>query len=308
MRVSIARTMLAAVLAWCGVALFAADASAQAVYRYQGRPFKFFSCGHTPENDATISCPDAPAPGNPLTSYLATDAVSAVLSFDTPLPANLPRQDVSARPGFRLVLSDGRHTVNAPSGPFTEAVVATDEIGQIVAWTLSFGVSPSPGVVTGIDTTFEAGQLGGQPPLARDSGTLACCDPLVHGDLASNLNSPGSWSSSATCEIQLNKSTYVNGDVIDVAVFRLANDGASAVPIEMKVWIEPPNGSVVSRLNSGADGSIVLPAGFTKNLGGFSLGTVIAQAPRGTYLFNCRLLDPGTGRLLSQSLAPFVVQ
>jgi hypothetical protein len=61
-------------------------------------------------------------------------------------------------------------------------------------------------------------------------------------------------------------------------------------------------------LNSGADGSIVLPAGFTQNVGGFSLGTLTAQAPRGTYRFNCRLLDPATGRLLSQSLTPFVVQ
>ncbi|HEY7171480.1 MAG TPA: hypothetical protein VH417_11575 [Vicinamibacterales bacterium] len=307
MRGFIARTMLAAALAWCGVTLLAVDATAQAVYRYQGRPFKFFSCGHTPENDATISCPDAPAPGNPLTSYLATDAVTAVLSFDTPLPANLPLQDVSSRPGFQLVLSDGRHTVNAPSGPFTEAEVATDAVGQIVAWTLSFATSTPSGAITGIDTFNDLGHAG-QPPFARDQGTLACCDPVVHGDLASNQNAPGSWNFSATCQIQLNKSAYVTGDAIGVPVFRLANDGAAAVPIEMKVWLERPNGSVSPVLNSGADGSIVLPAGFTQNVGGFSLGTLTAQAPRGTYRFNCRLLDPATGRLLSQSLTPFVVQ
>ena len=87
MRRLVRRTMVTAALACCCLALMAGDVCAQTVYRYQGRPFKFFSCGHTPENDATISCPDAPAPGNPLTSYIATDAVTAVLSFDAPLPA-----------------------------------------------------------------------------------------------------------------------------------------------------------------------------------------------------------------------------
>jgi hypothetical protein len=106
----------------------------------------------------------------------------------------------------------------------------------------------------------------------------------------------------------LNKTAYVNGEALGVTVFRFANNGPSAMPIEVKAWIEQPNGSVIRVLSSGGDGSIVLPAGFTKNFGGFSLGAVTPGGPRGTYSFNCRLLDPATGRFLGQSLKPFLVQ
>jgi hypothetical protein len=155
--------------------LVAADAGGQVVYRYQGRPFKFCSCGLN-EEGATVACPDAPAPGNPLTSYIATDAVTAVLSFDAPLPANLPLQDVGSRPGFQLVMNDGRHSMtSASSGALQNAEVATDEVGQIVAWQLRFTVFTSPTVISEIQTANDG-------IFVEDEGELACCGPFVQGD------------------------------------------------------------------------------------------------------------------------------
>src|SRR5580765_7889275 len=83
-------------LALFGVVLSSQPVRAQATYNYTGNPFTFFSCGPNSSNTATMDCPNDPAPGNTLTSYTATDHVTATLAFSAPLAANLNYADVTS--------------------------------------------------------------------------------------------------------------------------------------------------------------------------------------------------------------------
>jgi hypothetical protein len=89
------------------VVFLTAPVRGQTTYEYKGNPFTNFSCGQV------VEC-STPSPANPYTSYRATDFVSAILTFDNPLPANMPLQDVSTRAGFQLTMHDGQQTLTAP--------------------------------------------------------------------------------------------------------------------------------------------------------------------------------------------------
>lgn len=111
-----------------------------------------------------------------------------------------------------------------------------------------------------------------------------------------------------TCDIQMSQARYANGERLTAQVLRIANPTASPLAIELKLWFDVPTGPPVSRLNIGANGGIVLAAGFEKNFGPLSLATVTEAFPRGAYGFNCRILHPVTGGLLVEDLNPFDIQ
>jgi hypothetical protein len=162
-------------------------ASAATVYDYQGNPFTLFSCGPNSNNTATVSC-SLPAPGNPDTSYLATDLVSVSLSLDSPLPANLPFQDIRSFPGFQLTMHDGQQTLTSATAAAMYSYVSTDASGRIAQWRLALYTG---GVINGSIVTFNFQDGSGWHIF--DWGTLACCDPTVPGNLAQNFGAPGTW-------------------------------------------------------------------------------------------------------------------
>lgn len=111
------------------------------------------------------------------------------------------------------------------------------------------------------------------------------------------------------CDIQLNKTTFVNGDQIIAQVTRLANPGKNPVPVEVKLWFELPGSPLpVPFLTVGADGSFVLPPGFDHDFGPLPLATVQASYPRGQYQFGCQLLHAVTGAPLAEDFNPFQLQ
>jgi hypothetical protein len=111
----------------------------------------------------------------------------------------------------------------------------------------------------------------------------------------------------ATCDIQLNKTSFVNGETVSVPVFRLANLTTAPLAIEFKFWLEAPNAAPISFARAGENGAVVLPASFDQNLGPVTLFTVGAAFPRGLYAFSCRLLEPVTGALQSEDLNTFEI-
>ena len=161
-------------------------AAAEATYQYVGNPFTLFSCGPSSPGPGTILC-STPAPTNPLTSYTATDHVEATLVLTDPLPASLAYQDVRTFPGFSLTMSDGQHTVTNADAVGMFAEVSTDSGGNILQWRL----------VINTGGTLNGGIATQNATFMTDSGTLACCDPTVSGDLARNSGIPGVWSSGA---------------------------------------------------------------------------------------------------------------
>ena len=178
--------------------LAARPAAAQATYEYTGNPFTLFSCGPNSTNTATSSCP-TPAPTNPLTSYIATDHVTATLTLDAALPASMPLTDVKTFAGFSLTMNDGRHTVTNLQAAGMVVEVATDSAGDIVQWRIFINTG---GTLNGGITTFNNGTS------RIDSGILACCHPTVPGDLAHAIGNPGTWTA--------NTSTTPSDAVIDL--------------------------------------------------------------------------------------------
>jgi len=110
------------------------------------------------------------------------------------------------------------------------------------------------------------------------------------------------------CEIELSQTTYVDGETITANVFRIANLTSAQSPSEWKVWLGVPGVPPISIINLGADGSLVLPAGFDVDFGPLPLVPVTAALPGGTYELSCRLLDPVTGGLLSEDLNNFIIR
>jgi laminin B (domain IV) len=111
----------------------------------------------------------------------------------------------------------------------------------------------------------------------------------------------------AQCDVQLNKTSLVNGDTLSAPVFRFVNLTASPLAIEFKVWLEVPGVAPIVFTRGGENGAVVLPASFSQNLGPISLFTISAGFPRGQYAVSCRILDPVTGLLQSEDLNAFEI-
>jgi hypothetical protein len=154
-----------------------------------------------------------------------------------------------------------------------------------------------------VDTTFYGFHLGASQTAKRiELKFIGLTNDLFGMDNLSFTGSP------AVCDIQLNNTIFGDGDAVTAQVIRFVNTGATSVAVEYKVWLEVPSLAPHSVLRGGADGSAVMPAGTNANIGPFTLFTVVPQVPRGTYAFSCRLLDPVTGELRSQSLQSFVIE
>ncbi len=129
------------------------------------------------------------------------------------------------------------------------------------------------------------------------------------GNFGEDFGTPGTWSTAAVlCTLQTNKSTYVNGDTLVAQVFRLGNSGSTATAVELKFWLQIPGVPAIPFIRAGADGSLSLPAGVNANVGPLTLFPISAALPRGSYALGCRFVDPVTGQLQSESIAPFTLQ
>jgi hypothetical protein len=102
------------------------------------------------------------------------------------------------------------------------------------------------------------------------------------------------------CDIQLNQTSFGNGDTVTANVYRFANLTTAPIATEMKFWLGVPGIPPISVANVGSDGSIELPAGLDSDFGPIPLIPVAAALPRGTYEYSCRFLDPVTGELLAE--------
>lgn len=101
------------------------------------------------------------------------------------------------------------------------------------------------------------------------------------------------------CNVQLDQPTYSDGAPVNLSL-KFSNSSTSAVPVEFKVWVEAPGITPLTITRGGADGAVVFPAGFTATPPPFTVFTVGAQHPRGTYRVGCRLVHPVTGKTKAQ--------
>jgi len=183
------RTDLLGAFSILAMVLSSQTAKAQTTYSYTGNPFTLFSCGPVVPGPGDVLC-STPGP-NTFTSYTAANFVSGTLTFTNPLPANLSLQDVTGLQGFQLTLNDGQHTVTNAMTQGLVVQVATDAAGNISSWWI---IMNTGGTQNGdIDTVNFSNLTYGTN--VYDNGVLACCDPIVPGNLAYNFNSAGTWTS-----------------------------------------------------------------------------------------------------------------
>jgi hypothetical protein len=156
----------------------------------------------------------------------------------------------------------------------------------------------------------------GAPATQADMTTVlgALTDLYIRGEYRLAMDDTGQIDnivlegSGAICDIQMNKTTFVDGEQVVAQVFRFANTAPAAIPVEFKLWIDVPGIGPISFGRGGADGSVVFPVGFDLNFGPLALFTVPSTLPRGTYAFSCRMLQPVTGAPLTADLNPFEIK
>ncbi len=110
------------------------------------------------------------------------------------------------------------------------------------------------------------------------------------------------------CSVQLDKNVYAPGDIVRASTLEVANLSSAPVAVEIKIWLTTPRTSAISLVNSGADGSIVLPPNYSDQLGPANLFTLSGASAAGDYVFGCRFLDPASGELRAEDLSHFKVE
>ena len=156
------------------------------------------------------------------------------------------------------------------------------------------------------------------PSLPRGTYGFNCrmVDPVTGATLATDLNAftigsgpsvPPPTPGPAVCDVQMSKTTYVNGETMTVSVIRFGNTDTAPRALELKIWLQLADGTAIPVLRLGDSGNWSLPAGFDQDYGPLSLGSVEATLPRGQYGFHCRMLDPATGEIVVEDLNPFQV-
>ena len=132
--------------------------------------------------------------------------------------------------------------------------------------------------------------------------------PVNLATLTAIFPTTGGASNSLVCDIQLNGTTFFNGDTF-IANVRFQNPGATAVPAEIKIWVTlPPPDAPVMIFDVGADGSVVLIPGYDTGIVQLIPPfTITAALARGSYGLNCLALDPVSSVIRAEDLNPFTL-
>lgn len=115
-------------------------------------------------------------------------------------------------------------------------------------------------------------------------------------------------STDPTLDLALNKYTYVTGDSVSTTDFRIRNPGSKSRAVEIKLFLVYPEAGPVNMLSLGADGSFKLPPNLDQSIGSITLMTITSGMTRGTYEFSSRVIDPATGKQISENINIFEVK
>jgi hypothetical protein len=113
---------------------------------------------------------------------------------------------------------------------------------------------------------------------------------------------------SLAVECQVGSSSYRSGDTVELAAYRIVNQGAATATIEAKVWLEAPGLAPMAVFSLGADGSLALAPGSDIALQALEPFKVTEKLPAGTYTVKSRVLDPVTGQVFHESASSFEIR
>jgi hypothetical protein len=120
------------------------------------------------------------------------------------------------------------------------------------------------------------------------------------GDIRLTENEP------LQCDTSVSARDFIPTEPIRIGL-EVANNQATARPVEVKVWIQEGDGSFISAVNLGANGGVFLGANERTTFAQQPLFTVGPATPLGNWTVGCRLLDPVTGETLAEDQDAFQV-
>ena len=221
----------------------------------------------------------------------------------------------------RVDVASGAQTVLVAPGPLGAAAggFALDADGSIVvanAFGVLYRVAAATGAVTnlaggtGLVTTDLALEPDGDA-LMLAGGNSDRVDRVDFGSgaaktLATGFETPTGLavvpSPTPFCDVEVEKPTYKNGDVVRVTTLRFANPLTSSFRTRLQVRL------AVASVPTPIDlitYPILLPARLDAELAPFNMFQVQASLPRGSYELRCSLEDPLTNATQYQNAAPF---
>jgi hypothetical protein len=197
-------------------------------------------------------------------------------------------------------------SITLPNNTTLTATVADDGLPTPGALTLSWTRVSGPGTVT-----FSAPSAATTNASFSTAGTYVLRLTASDGALstADDVTVTVAGASVPVFQITMSAATYVNGQTVTATEFRARNPSAGQIAVRLRVWLSGPGVGEVNLVDTGADGSLLLPPGLNHNNGPLSLVQVTPSfPPKGNWQLNSRMEDPTTGVLLSQDINPFVIQ
>lgn len=250
-------------------------------------------------------------------SFLGSSYSSTITNGDVSTSSSV----VTTAPGNDAPIANAAELLNRLFGTNIDAQMTIDSLGTF-GYTLGgyydsndvFKDGIEFGIILFLDASTYS-DVGLKTSLPAPSNTIAGLFFVAEADSLGNetFRAYGSIENVSvgpvpSCDIEMNQAIYSEGDSVTADVFQLANPSAAPLAMEVKVWWDLPVGPPSTLFNLGADGSMVVPAGWEANLGPFPIHSVNSSTPRGTYEFSCRLLDPITGKLLFEDVKPYKVE
>jgi hypothetical protein len=287
------------------------------------------------ERVLVASLPNVPPPQQRVESgtgaFVAEEEVEDVFSDCTPggcvrfvLAESRARQNslIAVTPDGGLVIQAdgsvyGRQGTATPIGHAVSRLTATFSVEGAVSYSLwAEGDGNAPD--TSVTLTKPSGAVVGHDEW---TGRLTDAGRLTGGTYTLTVESSGDTYAeyglrfSATplavpgklyCGVVLEQRSYVAGETVR-GTFTLGSVDVptpGVTPIELKMWMKQPDGTIVPGLNAGADGSFLL---FSHGAFPFELFPVGPDTAPGLYEVGCRVLEPRTGDKLDEHVFVFQV-
>ena len=121
-------------------------------------------------------------------------------------------------------------------------------------------------------------------------------------------NCPNVLPPGPVCDIEMSQAVYTIGDTVTVDRWRLANPGPTPVVVEWKNWFEIPVPGTPPIPIIPSHTKFTLQPGTDVDLGPRPLFPVTPATPLGEYGFDCRMIDPPTGKTQTLDLNTFMIE
>ncbi len=170
--------------------------------------------------------------------------------------------------------------------------LAQDEVKLIMSAPVA-GLKPGGGALAAINATADPDSAAAMEVAAE----YPAADPAA----------PEQANSLPIVGIQMTQQSYGIGQTVGVESYWVSNPSEYARDVELKTWLQGPDLNPVPVGDTGAGDVVTLAPRHDEDYGRRPLFDVAGDLPPGRYQFGARAIDPTTGDVLSEDVAPFTI-